>query len=113
MAQNRNKLIKLFIGNLSNSVIHEVLENAINNENIRKRYIKESEISFKIAIKYREKINPVSINLPEKDINYIRKEITKKVKSELRLRISKGYSNINLKLVEKLVEKFLKRIGVV
>lgn len=113
MVQNQNKLIKLFIGNLSNSIVHEILEMAVADENIRKRYDKESETSFKIAIKYRRKINPIEINLPEKDIAYIRKEVIRKVKSELRLRVSKGYTNIGISRVEELVEKFLKRSGVV
>ena len=113
MVQNRNRLIKLFIGNLSNSVVHEVLEMAIDDENIRKRYDKESETSLKIAIRYRKKINPIEMNLPKKDIAYIRKEVIRKVKSELRLRISKGYTNIDLSRVEELVERFLERSGIV
>ena len=32
MIQNRNKLIELFIGNLSNAVVHKILEKAIENE---------------------------------------------------------------------------------
>ena len=113
MVQNRNKLIKLFIGNLSNSVVHEILEKAIDNENIRKKYDKESETSLKIAINYRNKINPSRTPLPEKDISYIKKEIIQKVKGELRLRILKGYSNINLNLVEETVDKFLKQSRVI
>lgn len=113
MVQDRNKLIKLFIGNLSNSVVHEILEKAIDNENIRKRYDKESETSFKIAINYRNKINPTRTSLPEKDILYIKKEIIRKVKAELSLRISKGYSNINLNLVVGTVDKFLKQSKVI
>ena len=35
-----------------------------------------------------------------------------KVKTELLLRISKGYENINLSLVESLVDEFLKEIRV-
>jgi hypothetical protein len=30
MTKNRKKLIELFIGNLSNSVVHEILERAAN-----------------------------------------------------------------------------------
>ena len=32
MSQNRNKLIILFIGNVSNAIVHEILEKAINNK---------------------------------------------------------------------------------
>jgi len=113
MVQNRNKLIKLFIGNLSNSVVHEILEKAIDDENIRKRYDKESETSFKIAINYRNKINPAKTSLPEKDILYIKKEVIRKVNAELRLRISKGYTNIDLNLVARTVDKLLKQSRII
>ena len=55
MTQNRNKLIDLFIGNISNSVVHEILEKAIDNEEISRRYEKELTTSLEIAKKYREK----------------------------------------------------------
>lgn len=112
MVQNRSKLIRKFIGNLSNSVIHEILEKAIDDESIRKRYDKESMTSFKIAVKYREKINPKEEVLPEKDVKYIKKEIIKKVNAELKLRIKKGYLNIDLGLINKTVDKFLKNTKV-
>lgn len=112
MAQNRNRMIKRFIGNLSNSVIHEILERAIDDEDIRKKYDKESAVSLKIATKYREKINPVGASLPEKDVKHIKEEIVKKVISELRSRIAKGYSNIDISLVEEIVDKFLKNLKV-
>ena len=38
MAQNRNKLIGLLIGNISNAIVHEILGEAIDNENIRNHY---------------------------------------------------------------------------
>lgn len=35
MTQNKNKLLDLFIGNLSNTILHKILENAIgNNEEV-------------------------------------------------------------------------------
>jgi len=40
MSQNRNKLIILFIGNVSNVIVHEILEKAINNKEITDRYRK-------------------------------------------------------------------------
>ena len=63
MVQNRNKLINLFIGNISNSIIHDILERAIKNEEISNRYEKELTTSFEIAKKYRNKINPLSIEI--------------------------------------------------
>ena len=110
MPQNRNKLIELFIGNLSNAIVHEILAKAIDEENIRNHYNKELKVSFDTAKRYREKINPVNTTLPEKDINYIKNKITRRVNSELQLRISKGYENINLCLVEVIVEKDLKEL---
>ena len=40
-------------------------------------------------------------------------KITKNVRAELMLRISKGYENINLDLVKELVNKTLKKIDVI
>ena len=37
---NRNKLIEAFISNLTNGVVHEILEKAIEKEEISERYIK-------------------------------------------------------------------------
>jgi len=107
MAQNRNKLIDLFIGNLANAVIHKILVEAIEDEILRKYYDKELLNSVGIARRYREKINPIDNPLPEKDIGYIKSRVINKVISELKLRISKGYKNINLDLVDKIVDKML------
>ena len=89
MVQNRNKLIDLFIGNISNSVIHKILEITIDNEDISNRYKKELTMSLEIAKKYREKINPAFSPFPNKDIKYIKTKIKNKVKAELSIRISK------------------------
>ena len=59
MTQNRNKLIALFIGNISNAVVHKILEEAVEDEVIRKYYDKELLNSIEIAKRYREKINPI------------------------------------------------------
>ena len=108
MDQNRNKLIELFIGNMSNAILHKVLEKAITDTDIVDRYNKEIKNSFEIAKQYREKINPLNIPLPEKDVNYIKDKIIRKVKAELQIRISKGYKNINLDLVEQIMNELLK-----
>ncbi len=113
MAHNRSKLIELFIGNISNAVVHDVLERAVSNELMADKYRKELTASFEIAKKYREKINPLNRHLPEKDIDYIRIKIVNKVKAELTIRISKGYKNIDLPLIDLLVDKVLRDTKVV
>ena len=113
MVQNRNKLIDLFIGNVSNSIIHNILEIAIDNEEISNKYEKELTTSFEIAKRYREKINPVKSHLPKKDIKYIKNKIKNKVRGELLIRISKGYKNINLELIDEMIDKYLSDMNVV
>ena len=113
MSQNRNKLIDLFIGNISNAIVHEILEKAIDDEQIRDHYSKEWNISLEIAKRYRENINPVNKTLPEQDIEDIKLSITKKVNQELELRISKGYENIDLSLIESVLNKLLKKTKII
>lgn len=109
---NRNKLIGVFISNLANAVIHQILEKAINKREIADVYNKEVRNSWEIAKKYREKINPVSKTLPDKDIEEINKRIINKVRAELKLRIERGYENINLGLVDEFIEKALREMNV-
>lgn len=109
MSQNRNKLMDLFIGNLSNCVVHEILERAIDEENLREHYNKEFLTSFDIAKRYREKINPKNNKLPLKDLDIIKKKVVQKVNSELRLRIARGYENIDLDDIESVVERLLNK----
>jgi hypothetical protein len=108
VVQNRNKLIELFIGNLSNAIVHEILSKAIDDDNIRKHYDRELKNSFDISKKYREKINPNYTVLPDKDIENIKNKLNRKVNAELQLRISKGYENIDLDLIENIINKKLK-----
>jgi len=61
---NRNQLIERFISNLTNSIVHQVLEKSINNKEITEKYNKEFRNSWQQAKNYREKINPVNKNLP-------------------------------------------------
>ncbi len=56
--QNKGKLARIFIGNIANAVVHEVLENAIDEESLRSYYCKEARNSFLLAKMYREKLNP-------------------------------------------------------
>ena len=112
MVQNRKKIIELFIGNISNAVVHDILEKAVDDEEISSKYQKEINVSFNKAKEYREKINPKTSNLSEKDAEYIKNQIKDKVISKLNQRISQGYKNINLNLIEELIDKALKNINI-
>lgn len=108
MTQNRNNVIELFISNISNAIIHDILEKAIDSEEIATKYKKEIRNSFEIAKSYRIKINPVDYPLPEKDFLSIRDKIIKRVKKELNIRILKGYKNVSFELVGEIVDKYLR-----
>jgi len=110
--KNRNQLIEALISNLSNAIVHQILETAIDQQEISEKYVKEFKNSWEIAKRYREKINPINNSLPEKDIEEIKIKVINKVKAELKLRIERGYENINLSLVPELVDKALKELSV-
>ena len=113
MPQNRNKLINLFVGNLSNAVLHRILEKAIfENQEIVAKYKKEIKNSWTIAKEYREKINPANPPFPIQDREEIRSSIIKRVKAELSLRISRGYKNLDISKVEMEVDEALIVLGV-
>ena len=44
--QNRNKLVDLFIGNITNYIVHKILEMAIDNLEIINKYKKGSHNHF-------------------------------------------------------------------
>lgn len=90
MAQNRSNLIDLFIGNTANAAIHKILEQAVDDEILRKYYDKKLLNSMEVARRYRGKINPVNRPLQKKDIEYIKNRVINKVNNELKLRIAKG-----------------------
>ena len=110
---NRNQLIDRFISNLSNAVLHKLLEKAIEQEEIAKRYNKEILNSWEIAKRYREKINPTIPPLQERDVSEIRRKLINKVKNELQMRIARGYKNLDITLVEDFVEKALKELQII
>ena len=110
---NRNKLIDTFIGNISNSIAHEILKMAVDDETIRSRYLKELTTSMKTALNYRNKINPVNSKLQDEDVNYIKDKIIKRVRSKLSNRINEGYKNINLGLIEIIADKYLKEAKII
>jgi ubiquinone biosynthesis protein Coq4 len=110
---NRNKLLNLFISNLATAIVHKVLERAIDKPEITEFYHKEVKNSWEIAKNYRAKINPANNALPVHDISELRAKIIIKAKAELNLRIAKGYTNIDISLVERFVDDSLKELGVV
>ncbi len=109
---NRNKLLNLFISNLSNVIVHKILEKVIDKPEIAGVYTKEVKNSLEIARRYREKINPINKSLPAHDTKDVREKIIRKVRAELNLRIERGYTNINLSLVEEFVDNLLRELGV-
>lgn len=109
---NKNKLIEIFISNLANAVVHRILEKAINLPEYAQNYNKEFKNSWKVASDYRQKINPIDRALPFHDIEDIKTRIINKVNSELNLRISKGYENIDLSLVKPYAEEALRELKV-
>jgi len=115
MVQNRNKLIDLLIGNLYNAVLHRILEKAIiqKKPEIAGGYNKEVKNSWEIAKSYREKINPKTNALPIEDMEFIRKKVINRVKSELLIRISKGYENLRLDEVDAIVDIVMKEIKII
>lgn len=102
----------LLIGNLANVVVHKVLEEATKEEILRKRYDKESLISYEVAKRYREQINPLQRCLSPEDAGQIRKEVIRRAYQELQVRISKGYREVNLALVEPVLQKLMKELRV-
>lgn len=110
---NRNKLIEILISNLTNVVVHRILELAIDKQEISEVYNKEVKNSWEIAKRYREKINPVNKSLPDRDIEEIKRKVINRVKTELKLRIEKGYENIDISLAEEFVEKSLRELKVI
>ena len=111
MSQNRPDIIKRFIGIASNIIAHKILIKAELEEDLRNYYNKEIERDIDIALKYRNRINPVNRLLPQKDSKEIRDSILLKVKAELLKRINKGY-NIGLTKIDEEIDNFLKEQNV-
>ena len=117
MPQNRNQFIDIFIGNLTNAIVHEILEKSIiNKEELADKYSNKyrNEVinSYNIAKRYREKINPLNKPLPIKDITHIKDKIKNKVNLELQTRINNGYKNINLDLINQEIDNKLKDLKI-
>jgi hypothetical protein len=112
MGQNKNQLIDLFIGNLANAIIHSILEKSIDRIELTGKYRNEAVNSYEVARRYRERINPVNKPLSLNDLFYIKEKLKNKVTTELNLRISKGYQNINLDIVDSEIYNKLKELDV-
>jgi len=112
MAQNRNQLIEIFIGNLANAIVHTILEKSIDKQELISKYRNEVINSYDIAKRYREKINPVDRCFPIGDLNYLKEKLKNRINGELILRIDKGYKNLNLDLVDIEIDKVLKEINI-
>lgn len=107
MPKNRKKTIELFVGNLANAALHAILEKAVKEEGLRTYYEKEFTASLRVAMKYREELNPKVPPFPERDFNSIREQLIKKVTAELEKRIKIGYGDINLAIVGLTVDQLL------
>ena len=112
MPENRNNLIDKFVGNLSNAIVHEALFGSAENKEAASYYKKELDNSMRISRAYREKINPVDRTFSKEDIEYIRKRVINKSKAKLMTRILQDYPNIDLSLVESLIDRALKELGI-
>jgi len=111
MTQNRNKLLDLLIGNLSNSIVHSILEKSYDLH--KDKYKKESISSLQKSIIYRSKINPLNKPLPDTDIEYIKSKLKNKITSELLKRIALNYQNINLSLIDPEINSTLKKLNII
>jgi len=107
---NKSKLIDNLIGNLSNSIIHSILEKSFDMH--KDRYKKESLTSLNISINYRNKINPIDKPLNINDIEYIKSKLKSKVSSELLKRITLGYKNLNLSDIDAEISACLKKLKI-
>ncbi|MBI2650532.1 hypothetical protein HYX04_04420, partial [Candidatus Woesearchaeota archaeon] len=80
-------------------------------KDLRNYYTKEIERDIDIALKYRNKINPVNRMLPQRDSKEIKENIPLKVKAELQKRVDKGYK-VNLSKIDEEIDDFLKEQNV-
>jgi hypothetical protein len=106
MPQNRNDLIKRFIGVASNTITHRMLLKSEIDADLREYYNNEASRDKDIALEYRNKINPKVYFLPQKDSEEIKSKIKQRVKLELLKRSEKGYK-IRFELLDEEVISFL------
>ncbi len=109
MSQNRKKIINRLTGNLANAILHKVLGEAVQEDNLRAYYGNEFSTSFSLAVKYCEQLNPKTEPMLEKDVKEIREIIMKRVSLELDKRIKKGYQGIANANVEPIMDELLEK----
>ena len=102
----------LLIGNLTNVVVHRVLEKSVKEEILRNHYDKESLVSLEVAKRYRDQINPIERALPDIDVKEIEEGIMKRARSELQLRISRGYQRIQLDTIKAILKQVLQELKI-
>ena len=113
MVQNKNKLIDHLAGNLATAVVHKVLEQAASDEHLKQYYAGEVSNSLERAKGYRERINPVGEPLPGKDADEIRERVIRGAAAELKLRIARGYRDVNLEMTNEVAEKILAGLKII
>jgi hypothetical protein len=109
--QNKKKIIQHLIGNLSNAIVHKILENAIKDLFISQKYEKEILNSFEVAKSYRSKLNPVDKGINKLEFEKIKKEVSARVRNEIELRRDKGYKNLEGINIEKEVLDFMMKLN--
>ena len=102
----------MFIANISNAVVHQVLEKSIEEYYLRKKYNHEFINSLNVSKRYRDKINPANTKFAENDKEEIRKKIKNNTLNELKIRINKGYKEINIGLIDNVIDNILKELKV-
>ncbi|HLC96623.1 MAG TPA: hypothetical protein VJH97_04835 [Candidatus Nanoarchaeia archaeon] len=108
---NRPDSIKRFIGVASNTITHKILVKSELKEELRVYYQNEISRDVDIALAYRNNLNPLQENLPDKDAREIKKKVLLRVRAELMKRKDKGYT-IDFSLIGEETEKFLRECKV-
>ncbi len=109
----RNKNISKMISNLANAVVHQILEKAIDKDEVKEYYKKEIKNSWELSKNIRNEINPIDRIFNINEVNEILRKLKNKINSELNLRINKGYEDIDLSLVDIYVINSLKELKII
>jgi len=105
---NRNKLLKHLVGHLSTAITHRVLQEAIEEEDLRNYYGKEAAHALEKAIEYRNSINPSVLSTEE--ANELKQRIIQNVRNELQKRQEKGYTGIDFSRIATVTEELLEKV---
>ncbi len=110
MTQNRNKILDLMTGSLSNAIVHSILELSCDETALKAKYKKEAFNSFQIALEFRNRINPLFRPLPQRPLIEIK--VTRRVEAELNNRIRKGYIGVDVTIIKAQVEKYFQELRI-